>query len=584
VISFRQIHDLDAEDHGLIRAQANHIFGAAFPYDPSGFEGVARIMGRRAERDFEPILLVSQNRRREVTGFAFFMYFSDLRIAYLQYIASDRKRPSRGIGGALYEAVCEILERKGARAMLLDVPITDIEKVRDPDRLPINKQRLAFYERFGARIISGTDWDKQPNVRNGSYLTHLLFHPLGMTTRLNRAVARKAARRILCAQYGFDADDPFVDRVVDSFKDDPLRLRAPVSAPRPEQAGALPKPRAPSRRVGPIPIAVTQGHAIHHLKERGYVERPVRVRQVLRGLEDLPTELVRSRHFADRHILAVHDAALFNYLKTYCATLGPKAIVYPNVFPVRHPDRVPEALEDRVGYYCSDTFTPLTHNAFQAARRAVDAVLTAATLVQDGARYAYALVRPPGHHAERRIFGGFCYLNNSAIAAHFLAGGGSKVALLDIDYHHGNGAQDIFYRRADVLTLSIHGHPKRSFPHFSGYEDELGEGPGLGFNRNWPLEPPVDDERYLGVLGEAIDRIRTFAPTYLVLSLGFDIMRGDPTGTFSISTRGLKLIAERLASLRLPTLIVQEGGYSVRNLRIGAAAFFAGLASSRFDA
>ena len=181
------------------------------------------------------------------------------------------------------------------------------------------------------------------------------------------------------------------------------------------------------------------------------------------------------------------------------------------------------------------------------------------------------------------MFGGFCYLNNSAVAANFLASqDGCKVALLDIDYHHGNGAQDIFYRRADVLTLSIHGHPKRSFPHFSGYDDELGEGPGLGFNRNWPLEPPVDDARYMTILDEAIGVVRAFAPKYLVLSLGFDIMRGDPTGSFALTTRGMNRIAETLGGLGLPTLVVQEGGYAVRNLRVGAASFFSGLAKTWF--
>lgn len=600
MISFRQVHDLDAEGYGLIRDQSNRIFRSAFPYDPGGFERIARIMARRAEDDFEPILLVSLDRRRDITGFAFFLYFPDLRLAYLQHIASDPERPARGIGGALYEAVREILERKGARAVLLDVPVTDADKIEEPDRLPVNKKRLGFYERYGARIIEGTGWDRQPNLRNGSFLTHLLFHPFGTTSRLRRADARKAARRILCAQYGYEAADPFVERIVRSFKDEPVKMRAPVPAVTAKAGAAKSKSgagpaQARTRRVRPVQVVVAEGHGIHHLKERGYVERPVRVQQVLKGLSEVPIEIARARHFSDRHILAVHDASLFKYLKEFCATLGPKAIVYPSVFPIRQPERIPEALADRVGYYCSDTFTPLTHNAFIAARKAVDVSLTAASIVAEGERYAYALVRPPGHHAERRVFGGFCYLNNSAVAAHYLVTHGKangpasssgkgqcKVALLDIDYHHGNGAQDIFYHRADVYTLSIHGHPKRSFPHFSGYDDELGEGAGVGFNRNWPMEPPVDDDRYLGVLDEVGAVIKAYAPDYLVLSLGFDIMRGDPTGSFAISTRGLRRIAERIGAWKLPTLIVQEGGYAVGNLRVGSAAFFGGLADTWF--
>jgi acetoin utilization deacetylase AcuC-like enzyme len=277
----------------------------------------------------------------------------------------------------------------------------------------------------------------------------------------------------------------------------------------------------------------------------------------------------------------VHDAKLVSYLRAVSKRLDDKTIVYPEVFPIRRPDRAPTALEDRAGYFCADTFTPITSTVYLAARQSVDVALTAAELVLRGERFAYALCRPPGHHAERRIFGGFCYLNNSAVAANYLAGSG-KVALLDIDYHHGNGAQDIFYARDDVLTLSIHGHPRQAYPNFSGYADERGEGPGLGFNRNWPLEPPVDDARYLKTLDEALSAIRRFKPNHLVVSLGFDIMTGDPTGSFGISGAGLQDIAKRIANLGLPTLIVQEGGYAVRNLRIGAQKFFSALVASWF--
>ncbi len=213
--------------------------------------------------------------------------------------------------------------------------------------------------------------------------------------------------------------------------------------------------------------------------------------------------------------------------------------------------------------------------------RAISAnvALTAASLLVKGERFAYALCRPPGHHAERRIYGGFCYFNNSAIAAQYLSRQG-KVALLDIDYHHGNGGQDIFYSRADVLTVSIHGHPSHAYPNFSGYSDERGEGLGLGFNKNFPLEPPVDDERYLGVLERALNVVRTFGPRYLVLSIGFDIMRGDPTGAFALTAQGMQRIGRRIGRVGLQTLIVQEGGYAIGNLRAGSNAFFTGVKSA----
>ena len=149
--------------------------------------------------------------------------------------------------------------------------------------------------------------------------------------------------------------------------------------------------------------------------------------------------------------------------------------------------------------------------------------------------------------------------------------------MLDIDYHHGNGSQDIFYQRNDVYTVSIHGHPRNSYPNFSGYADERGEGAGKGFNRNFPLQPGVDDARYLDVLDDALDVIRHFRPHWLVLSIGFDIMRGDPTGSFKLTAPGLGEIGKRIGALDLPTLIVQEGGYSTHNLRFGSRAFFLGL-------
>lgn len=570
MIRFRHVVETTSPADAEILRSARLLFRHAFPYEPEGIDRIVRFLENRAQLDFEPILLVSLDRKNSLTGLCFVFYFREIRFGYLQYIASDPERPQRGIGGALYEAIRELLVAKGARGLLLDIPPVDADKLDDISRLPINRTRWKFYERYGARIIEGTEWDVTPNPRNAYYLTTLVLDPLGRVPKLSRALARRAVRRILQTQYGYEVGDPFVGRIANSFRDDPVRLRVPKRASPPK--------RVPSAgRIRPIKIVVSDGHTIHHLKEKGYVERPVRVRQILRGLEGVATERVGVKHFPDRHILAVHDSKLVSYLRAVCARLDDKAIVYPEVFPIRRPERAPKALEDRAGYFCADTFTPLTHNAWPAARRAVDVALTAAELIAGGERFAYAICRPPGHHAERRIFGGFCFLNNSAIAANFLAAGGKRVALLDIDYHHGNGAQDIFYKRADVLTLSIHGHPRHAYPNFSGYSDERGEGAGEGFNRNWPLEPPVDDARYLRVLDEALRAILRFRPSYLVVSLGLDIMKGDPTGSFEVSTAGLKSIAERIGHLYLPTLIVQEGGYAVRNLRIGARSFFGAL-------
>ncbi len=217
------------------------------------------------------------------------------------------------------------------------------------------------------------------------------------------------------------------------------------------------------------------------------MESPVRVKSILSELDKGGMfARITPRSFADRQILAVHDTDFFTYLKRACAAMPEKKSLYPYVFPLRNKTRPPKEPQVLAGYYCMDTFTPINRNAFPAARRAVDCALTAAREILNGRRLAYALVRPPGHHAERRVFGGFCYFNNNAIAAQYLSGYG-RVAILDIDYHHGNGQQDIFYRRSDVLTVSIHGHPSFAYPYFSGFEDEKGEGEGEGFNFNLPL-------------------------------------------------------------------------------------------------
>jgi acetoin utilization deacetylase AcuC-like enzyme/GNAT superfamily N-acetyltransferase len=572
MIRFRRLFELTSDVERNRFAQAAELFRAAFPHEADAIDRIAHMLLNRQTIGFDPVFLLSTDARDRITGLAFVYYFSDLNYGYLQYIASDPRKPARGIGVALYEALRELLAARGARGLFLDVPPPDATKLKDPSRLATNRKRMRFYARYDVRKVAGTLWDVEANPRNEGFLTTLLYDPLGRRPYLPQRDARRVVRRILVEQYAYDADDPFVGRIVRSLADQPVRLEALSS--QPERASPT-----KGKYLRPISMVVSERHTIHHLREKGYVERPVRVTAILKGLEGLPIERVPTRHFGEENLTAVHTPALVNYLKSMSQRLDAKALIYPEVFPIRRPDRVPRALEDRAGYFCADTFTPLTQNSFIAARDSANVALTAASLLIKGERFAYALCRPPGHHAERRIYGGFCYFNNSAIAAHFLSRLG-KVALLDIDYHHGNGAQDIFYTRADVLTVSIHGHPSHAYPNFSGYSDERGEGAGIGFNQNYPLEPPVDDERYLGVLERAFNVVRAFGPRYLVLSLGFDIMRGDPTGSFALTANGLQRIGRRIGRLGLPTLIVQEGGYAIGNLRQGAHAFFTGIESA----
>jgi len=185
-------------------------------------------------------------------------------------------------------------------------------------------------------------------------------------------------------------------------------------------------------------------------------------------------------------------------------------------------------------------------------------------------------VRPPGHHAEGRAFGGFCYFNSAAIAAQYLSRYG-KAAVLDVDYHHGNGTQNIFYRRSDVLTISIHGHPRFAYPHFSGFEDETGEDKGKGYTINYPLPEQVDGGRYRDTLRKALRQITTFQPQFLVVPLGLDPAKNDPTGTWSLLAGDFEENGRMIGALQIPTVIIQEGGYRIRSLGKNARHFFTGL-------
>jgi acetoin utilization deacetylase AcuC-like enzyme len=196
-----------------------------------------------------------------------------------------------------------------------------------------------------------------------------------------------------------------------------------------------------------------------------------------------------------------------------------------------------------------------------AALGSVNCALSAAQAVAEEARASFALCRPPGHHAGKSNCGGYCYFNNAAIAANWLCGKG-KVALLDIDYHAGNGTQEIFYERRDVLSISIHADPAFEYPYFAGYPEQRGIGQGEGFHHNFPLPAGTDDTSYLAALDEALEAIRRFEASYLVISAGMDICAGDPLGRINVTREGVGEIGRRISSLDLPAVIVMEGGYN----------------------
>jgi len=209
-------------------------------------------------------------------------------------------------------------------------------------------------------------------------------------------------------------------------------------------------------------------------------------------------------------------------------------------------------------------------------------VLTASQKLLEEHPLSYALIRPPGHHSEKKVFGGFCYFNNVAIAANFLSEYG-KVAVLDIDYHHGNGQQDIFYHRNDVFTISIHGHPSFAYPYFTGFIEEKGIGDGIGFNNNYPLPETCSTAAYQETLVKALKKIKTFSPRFLLVSLGFDIGKGDPTGTWSFTAPDFYKNGYLIGQMKIPMMVVQEGGYKNVSLGINARHFFKGLWDGRFS-
>ena len=521
---------------------------------------------------FRAILFVAEDSKERVRGFALLFHAPILNFGYLDFISAAEQETGRGIGSALYERVREEALFLKTIGLFCECLPDDPKLSRNPEIRKQNAARLRFYERYGARPVANTAYET-PLEPGGDNPPYLVYDDLGQGRPLGLDEARAIVRAILERKYKGVCPQSYIETVVESFQDDPVKLR------KPRYIGK--RPPIPVKISIPldkrIRLVINDRHGIHHVEERGYVESPVRIDSILEELET--TNLfhkVSPRHFAEKRIKAVHRSPFVDYLKRVCASLDPDKSIYPYVFPIRNVARPPKELSVRAGYYCIDTFTPINRNAYLAAKRAVDCALTAAKQILEGYRLAYALVRPPGHHAERRAFGGFCYFNSAAAAAQYLSVHG-KIAMLDIDYHHGNGQQNIFYDRADVLTVSIHGHPNFAYPYFSGFEDEKGSGSGRGYNINIPLPEHVSNERYLGVLARALRRVARFQPRFLIIALGLDTAKEDPTGSWSLQSEDFQTMGKMIGSLRLPTIVVQEGGYDTRVLGTNARHFFEGL-------
>lgn len=287
---------------------------------------------------------------------------------------------------------------------------------------------------------------------------------------------------------------------------------------------------------------------------------------------------------------AVHDPGLVNFLETawarFQAAHGPVHDVVPDVFAhgaIREgmgAARKPTRIGAELGWWCYETTTPVTEGTYDAARSSVDVALTAADLVLGGEYVAYGLCRPPGHHASRSVYGGYCFFNNAAITAQHLRDAGlSRVAVLDVDYHHGNGTQQIFYDRDDVVFVSLHGDPERAYPYLTGHRDETGTGRGAGATLNLPLAAGCDDDAYVSALSSALEAIDAAAVDAVVVSLGLDTFVEDPISDLALTADGLERCGALVAEMGCPTVVLQEGGYASDALGENARRWLRGVAS-----
>ena len=339
-------------------------------------------------------------------------------------------------------------------------------------------------------------------------------------------------------------------------------------------------------------IVYSEKHAQHDprifmvrgVKQRS-TEQPERATRLLAAAIDAGHKVAAPRAYGSAPAAAVHTPEYIDFLqiaaREWARLPGAAPEVVPNVHPARQPATYPKALAGRAGWHQVDMACPIGPHTWEAALASSEVAATAADMVLDGARETYALCRPPGHHAFADMAGGFCFLNNSAIAAQYLRRQHARVAILDVDVHHGNGTQAIFYDRADVLTISIHADPDNYYPFFWGHAHERGVDLGQGCNLNLPLPLGSPDAPWLAAGDTALARVKDHAPTALVVALGLDASESDPLQGLKVTGAGFFAMAEKIARLGLPTVLVQEGGYLSDDLGANLVQFLAGFEKGR---
>ncbi|MCL5778634.1 histone deacetylase family protein [Limibaculum sp. FT325] len=310
-------------------------------------------------------------------------------------------------------------------------------------------------------------------------------------------------------------------------------------------------------------------------------EQPARIDALLGAVRGLGFGVEAPADHGLGPIAAVHTAEYLVFLQTIYTRWqrieGASAEVIPNIHPDSRRASYPKSAVGQAGWHQADTACPISAETWDSAYWSAQTALSATGAVLAGARAAYALCRPPGHHAFADLAGGFCFLNNSAIAAEAATRAGRRVAVLDVDLHHGNGTQGIFYHRGDVLTVSIHADPERYYPFFWGHAHERGAGAGMGANLNLPIPRGTRDEGFLEALDAGLARIRAFGADLVVVALGLDPFEGDPFAGLAVTTHGFARIGRAIAGLGLPGVIVQEGGYLCPELGANLASFLKGF-------
>lgn len=335
--------------------------------------------------------------------------------------------------------------------------------------------------------------------------------------------------------------------------------------------------------------AATDAHDPKFFLVRGRLraneERPARAALLLEGLAQIGASVETPSDAGMGPIAAVHSLDYLRFLRDawseWRAQPDAGDEVIANVHPLERTGAYPDSVVGRAGWHMADTACPIGEGTWTAAVAAANVAVAAADALGDGVPYAYALCRPPGHHAYAAVAGGHCFLNNAAIAAERLLRRVKRVAILDIDVHHGNGTQGVFYRRSDVFTLSIHADPNRFYPFFYGHAAERGEGDGAGYALNMPLPLGAGDADWLAAIEQAVRELALFAPEAVVLSLGLDAHENDPLRGLAVTTDGFRRAGALLAQIREPMAMIQEGGYLSDDLSRNLAAFLSGYLDAR---